>query len=330
VSSQEILGRTDENFAINSEFSFLPACRQKWIDLLVDPTMGVMNDAARSLAQSYQPGIGAQEYIGRQFECELRNALQRNEFKIYYQPQIELSRRKVVGAEALLRWQHTTRGLLNPGDFVESLFKSPIGAAVGDWVLQEACQQASRWQRVGWPIRIGVNLCPAQFAQGTLLLKVKEALQLSGLQPDLLELEITENIALGYGDANPDAFGALRKTGVKISFDDFGTGCASLSDLLRYPISRIKIDQSFISGVPDKAKQTALLRLLIKAAKALELGTIAEGVETEGQAELLQAEGCQEAQGFFFGRPLPAEQFENLLRPLSAIAAANGAPLNDQ
>jgi EAL domain-containing protein (putative c-di-GMP-specific phosphodiesterase class I) len=197
----------------------------------------------------------------------------------------------LVGAEALLRWHHPERGLIMPGGFIEALAKSPVSLEVGRWVLQNACQQAAQWQKFG-PFRMGVNLFPAQFSETIIFDDVARALDLSGLPPSMLEIEITENIALRQDEAILAPLRQLRDQGVSLAFDDFGTGYASLSYLRRYPLTRLKIDKSFVQKLDRvSSKQDAsIVRSIIHMSHNLDLEVIAEGVETIGQTEFLRTE----------------------------------------
>jgi EAL domain-containing protein (putative c-di-GMP-specific phosphodiesterase class I) len=230
----------------------------------------------------------------------------------------------VIGAEALLRWHHPERGILAPGAFIDALCESAVAIETGRWILTTACKTAASWRAKGLPpLRIGVNLFPAQFRNGTLQQDVEHALSESGLPPEALELEITENIALGREEGTLSPLKALRAKGIGIAFDDFGTGYASLSYLTRYPLTRIKIDRSFVQkiGSQSAGEDTAIVRSIIVMGRNLGLEVIAEGVETAAQADFLKAEGCHELQGFLFGKPLPAEAFEDFLKPFSGSEA---------
>ncbi len=262
----------------------------------------------------FMPILRAQAQARRGLDLELRRAFVENELELYFQPEIRLCDRAVVGAEALLRWRHPERGVLAPWAFIETLAGSSIAPDVGRWIIHTACAQAAAWRAMGLPLgRIGVNLFPAQLHGEALLKSVEDALQHTGLPGEALELEITENVALNY----EDAIGVLRKLserGVKLAFDDFGTGYASLSYLTRFPLARIKIDRSFVHNITDNAEHAAIVRSLIAMAHNLGLEVIAEGVETQAQAEFLLAEHCEEAQGFLYAKPLPAGEFEDYLR----------------
>jgi diguanylate cyclase (GGDEF)-like protein/PAS domain S-box-containing protein len=265
--------------------------------------------------QMFTPSIRANIAARREIDTDLRRAYSEQEFVLYYQPQIRFADGKLVGAEALLRWNHPQRGLLAPAAFIDALCISPIAINVGNWILRAACMQAAAWQNspLG-AIRVGVNFFPAQFHDPRLLEEARAVLQETGLPPELLELEITENIALGRDEETLRTLGALRELGVGLAFDDFGTGYASLSYLTRYPLTRIKIDRSFISKITEDspAIETAVVRSIITMARNLDLEVIAEGVETNAQADYLRGRKCEEGQGYRFGKPLAIEQFNKL------------------
>jgi diguanylate cyclase (GGDEF)-like protein/PAS domain S-box-containing protein len=263
----------------------------------------------------FVPVLRARAQARRTLESELRRAFANQEFELYYQPQIRLADNGVVGAEALLRWRHPERGLLAPGAFIDGLTESAVARDVGRWVLHTACEQAAAWRRSERLLRVAVNLFPIQFHDGALVRDVEEALCRSGLPAEALELEITENIALGHDDALLEPLRQLRARGVNLAFDDFGTGYASLSYLRRYPLSRIKIDRSFVGKTTEGAEDAAIVSSLITMAHNLGLGVVAEGVETPAQALFLTAEDCDEAQGFLFAKPMPSSQFEEFLTP---------------
>jgi diguanylate cyclase (GGDEF)-like protein/PAS domain S-box-containing protein len=272
--------------------------------------------AGGNVYRLFVPVLRAQARARRELEAELRRACTNKEFELYFQPQLRVSDGAVVGAEALLRWRHPLRGILAPGTFIEALAESPVALELGRWIMQTACESAARWRAMHLPsVRVGVNLFPAQF-QETLLKDVETALLQSGLAPEALELEITENIVLGWDEKMLAQLRTLRDMGVSLAFDDFGTGYASLSILTRYPLTRIKIDQSFMRKITDKStsQDTAIVRSLIVMAHNLGLQVIAEGVETRAQATFLRAEKCEEVQGFLYAKPLPAQEFEEFLR----------------
>jgi diguanylate cyclase (GGDEF)-like protein/PAS domain S-box-containing protein len=261
----------------------------------------------------FVPVMRAQAQARHSLGVELRRAHDANEFELYYQPQVRLSDEAVVGAEALIRWRHPERGILAPGAFIDTLAASSIAPAVSRWIVETACTATAKWRAEGLALgRIGVNLFPTQLGDDALLTDIDEVLQATGLPAGTLELEITENVALNFEDA--EILQKLRDKGLMLAFDDFGTGYASLSYLTRFPLARIKIDRSFVAKITDDTGDAAIVRSLIAMAHNLGLEVIAEGVETRAQAEFLLEEQCQEAQGFLYGRPVPAHEFEALLR----------------
>jgi diguanylate cyclase (GGDEF)-like protein/PAS domain S-box-containing protein len=273
--------------------------------------------AGGNMYRLFLPVLRARAQARRELDIELRRACSNDEFILYFQPQMRASDGAVVGAEALLRWRHPQRGILAPGAFIDALAESPIALGLGRWIMQTACANAARWRAMDLPpIRVGVNLFPAQFHDGTLLKDVEAALLQHGLPPAALELEITENIALGHDEAVLAQLRALRAKGIDLAFDDFGTGYASLSYLARYPLTRIKIDQSFTQKITNTctSEDTAIVRSLIVMAHNLGLAVIAEGVETAEQAAFLRAEKCEELQGFLYAPALPVAEFEEFLK----------------
>jgi len=269
----------------------------------------------------FQPVLRAQAQARRALDAELRRAFAENELDIFFQPQVRLADESVVGAEALLRWRHPERGLLAPGAFIETLAESAIAPEVGRWIIRTACATTSAWRARGLAMdRMAVNLFPSQLQDGALLDVIQDALREAGLPADVLELEITENIALDRKNA-AEPLRALCAKGVKLALDDFGTGYASLSYLRRLPLSRIKIDRSFVRRITDNAEDAAIVRSLIAMAHNLNLVVIAEGVETEAQASFLIERGCEEAQGFLYAMPLPANEFESFLQARAPASA---------
>jgi diguanylate cyclase (GGDEF)-like protein/PAS domain S-box-containing protein len=288
-------------------------------DLIANADLALYDAKAAGgrLCRLYVPTLRARAKHRRELDTELRRACAKQEFVLYFQPQVRSSDGAVIGAEALLRWHHPDRGILAPGAFIDALCESAVAIETGRWILATACKTAASWRAKGLPpIRMGVNLFPAQFRNGSLLQDVEYALSESGLPPEALELEITENIALGREEGTLAPLKALRAKGIGIAFDDFGTGYASLSYLTRYPLTRIKIDRSFIQkiGTQSAREDTAIVRSIIVMGRNLGLEVIAEGVETAAQADFLEAQGCHELQGFLFSKPLPADAFEYFLQ----------------
>lgn len=246
----------------------------------------------------------------RALRGELLAALRRDELQLYYQPQIDLVTNAVCGVEALIRWSHSDRGLLLPGAFLPALDGSVLALEIGWWTLDKACAQAARLRDLGRPIKMGVNLFQAQVRADSLRVKVMEALDRYQLDPALLELEVTESVALTDDDRILDALSQIRALGVGLAFDDFGTGYASLSSLQRYPLTTLKIDRSFVKDMRSRPGDRAITNALISMSRDLGLKTIAEGIESRDQAEALKSLGCPIGQGYWFGKPMPAEMIE--------------------
>jgi len=271
----------------------------------------------------FTPNLRQAAIARRSCEAELRRALENDEFELYFQPQVRLNNASIIGAEALLRWNHPERGLLAPAAFLSVLEASPFAPAVGDWILNTACKETAAWRKHGHPdFRIAVNLFGAQFNTGELPRQVASALLASELPPDALELEITENIMLRGDETLIAPLHEIREWGVRIAFDDYGTGYASLSLLKRCPVTRLKIDRTFVRDVCHEEEDAAIVQAILYLARRFGLDVIAEGIETEPQAEALRMYGCTEAQGFLYGHPMTARQLTSLLRDNRATSAA--------
>jgi predicted signal transduction protein with EAL and GGDEF domain len=253
-------------------------------------------------------------------EAELVLAAERNEFELFYQPQIQLVDGHLVGAEALIRWRHPERGLVSPGEFMPIVNTSPISERIAEWVLETACAKAAAWERAGQKLRIGVNLSPSQLQSGDLASSVAQALARTGLSPTSLELEVTEDILLHDEQGALDTFLKIQELGVRLVFDDFGTGFASLSYLKKFPLDGLKIDRSFVLGLLANPDDAAIVSSTIGLSKQLGLSVIAEGIEDRATADFLVRMGCEEGQGYFFGRPMPARDFEAKFLTVPAAA----------
>lgn len=258
-------------------------------------------------------------------EAELSSAAERNEFELFYQPQVRLTDGSLTGAEALIRWRHPVRGLVSPAEFMPVVNTSPISERIAGWVLETACRQARIWEKGGYNVRVGVNLSPSQLRSGDLATAVAEALEMTGLSPSLLELEVTEDILLRDEQGVLDTFLRIQKLGVRIVFDDFGTGYASLSYLKKFPLDGLKIDRSFVLELLANSGDAAIVGSTIGLSRQLGLAVIAEGIENRATADLLVSMGCEEGQGYFFGRPMPAQAFESqFLAAREPVAEAAG------
>ena len=244
-------------------------------------------------------------------ENELRRALEQGELEVFYQPQVDIDSGRLLGAEALVRWRHPVKGLVPPDRFIPVAEDSGLIVPLGEQVLRAVCRQIAAWRQCGFePPRVAVNLSARQFRQANLVEQVARILDETGVDAACLELEITESVAMQNADSAIEALQRLRAMGIALAIDDLGTGYSSLSYLKRFPIDTLKIDRSFILGVPDDGDDTAIVQAISAMAGSLHLSLLAEGVETEVQRAFLASLGCQAAQGYLFGKPLPAAQFE--------------------
>lgn len=252
---------------------------------------------------------------------ELRRAVERDEFVLHYQPQKDTRTGNVIGVEALVRWQHPSEGLLLPGAFIPLAEETGLIVPIGEIVLRKACEQARSWQdRKLSPLRVAVNVSARQFLESSLTSQVAFALQSAGLDPQWLELELTESLIMRDVEGAIERMHELKALGVSLAIDDFGTGYSSLSTLRRFPLSRLKIDRSFITDIPSKAGDMAITSAIVSLGRTLELEVVAEGVETEEQAHFLVGAGCEMFQGFLFARPLPAPEVEALIAGMAPQA----------
>ncbi|BCB27712.1 hypothetical protein SKTS_25980 [Sulfurimicrobium lacus] len=263
----------------------------------------------------YSAEMNAHSLERLNMESELRRAVERNELLLYYQPQMSLRNGEIIGMEALLRWQHPLRGLVSPMEFIPLAEETGLIVPIGEWVLRTACAQNLAWQAAGLPaVAVAVNLSARQFEGQDIVALTAQVLRETGLDPSYLELELTESAAMGNADAFIGVTEALKGLGVTLSIDDFGTGYSSLSYLKRFALDRLKIDQSFVRDIVQNPDSAAIAVTVIALAHGLGLSAVAEGVETEAQLNFLRTRGCDEMQGFYFSKPLPGAEFEQLLR----------------
>jgi diguanylate cyclase (GGDEF)-like protein/PAS domain S-box-containing protein len=243
-------------------------------------------------------------------EAELASASEHDQFELFYQPQVRLTDGSLIGAEALIRWRHPDRGVVAPGQFMPVVNTSSLSDRVAHWVLNTACRQARAWELAGHGVRISVNLSPSQLQTGDLASTVRTVLEDTKLAPSFLELEVTEDILLLDEHKVLDTFHRIRSLGVRVVFDDFGTGYASLSYLKKFPLDGLKIDRSFVCDLLTNSDDAAIVRSTIGLSSQLNISVIAEGIENRTTADFLLTMGCEHGQGYFFGRPMPASAFE--------------------
>lgn len=288
-----------------------------------DTATYVAKAAGRNAYRFYDAGMQADALERMRLVGKLRTAVARGELRLHYQPQIDLHTGEVVGAEALVRWQHPELGLVSPARFIPVAEDSGLIVPIGEWVLREACRQAAEWQRAGLPsIVVAVNLSVVQFRHGDLVGTVADALRESCLATRFLELEVTESILIGDVENVSNAVAELKSMGLKFSIDDFGTGYSNLAYLKRFAFDKLKIDQSFVRDMDSNADSRALVRAIVQMAHSLGLRTIAEGVERALVVEQLVALGCDEVQGYYYGRPVPPDEFAQFLARGPARIAA--------
>jgi diguanylate cyclase (GGDEF)-like protein len=287
------------------------------IEQLIERANTAMTQARQQGGDQYEFysaafNIGSSERLILQ--SSLRHALERDELRVYYQPQVNLKTGQIVGTEALLRWQHPERGLVSPDKFIPIAEETGLIVPIGEWVLHTACKQTKLWQEAGFTdLRIAVNLSSRQFSQIDLRHQLVRILMETGLDPRHIELELTESMLVQNTEVAIRRLNALKSLGVEIAIDDFGTGYSSLSYLQQFPFNILKIDRCFIRNITENPNNAAITKAIIEMAKSLNLKLIAEGVETEAELSFVCQHQCDGMQGFLFSRPLPAHEFEQLL-----------------
>ena len=284
-----------------------------------DSALYLAKDRGRNNYQFCSPSLVARKKGDFALIGDLRHAVRNSELTLAYQPQVELASGRLTGAEALLRWQHPTRGWIPPVEFIPLAEQTGQIVAIGEWVLRTACQAAAAWNRLHGPLRIAVNLSPLQFKHGGLVEQIRQTLDDTGCRPEWLTLEITEGLLLDDTIDVQGMLSQLRALGFSIAIDDFGTGYSALGYLNRFPIDILKIDRSFVAAMDQKAGAAELVKAIIAMSHSLGLKLVAEGVEQTSQAAFLEAHGCQYAQGYLFSRPLPEAELEAQLQADSHI-----------
>lgn len=250
-----------------------------------------------------------------QMESNLRRALERNELRVYYQPRMDIQTGMLVGAEALVRWEHPVKGLVPPSDFIPLAEETGVIMQITRYVLRQACRQNRKWQDKGYlPIDIAVNVSARDFRDSDMHAIIRDIIELTGIDPAYLNIEITESVIMRNVDSAVRALFDIKDMGVRVSIDDFGTGYSSLSYLKRFPIDAVKIDRSFIKDITENPDDSAIASAVLGMSHAMNLTVVAEGVETQEQLEHLAALGCDEMQGYLISKPVPAEEFEKYLQ----------------
>ncbi len=291
-----------------------------------DSAMTRAKEQGKNNYQFYSSGLDQRSFERVALERLLRRALERGEFELYYQPKFDIATERVTGMEALLRWMHPGMGVMSPVRFIPIAEETGLILPIGAWVLRTACAQVKAWEQRGLvPLRVAVNLSPRQFAQEDLYATVVRTVNETRLDPQWLELEITESLMMDNPDHAATLLRKLKDLGIRLSIDDFGTGYSSLSYLKRFPIDTVKIDRSFIKDIPGDADDVSITRAIISMTHSLRLQVIAEGVETVEQLELLRQHHCEEAQGYLFGKPMCAADFE---REFMSASVRSDSPLH--
>jgi diguanylate cyclase (GGDEF)-like protein/PAS domain S-box-containing protein len=280
-----------------------------------DTAMYQAKENGRQSYQFFKPAMNVRAVERQSIEESLRRALERNEFALHYQPKINLRTGEITGAEALIRWTHPLRGPVPPGQFIPVAEDCGLILPIGQWVLREACKQARAWLDAGLPLAtMAVNISAMEFRDDNFLENVFATLKDTRLDPRALELELTESVLMKRAESTASVLKTLRASGVQVAVDDFGTGYSSLSYLRKFPIDALKIDQSFVRQITTAPDETTIVTAVISMGRSLKLRVVAEGVETRRELEFLQAQQCDEAQGYYFSRPVVAQQFAQLLQ----------------
>ncbi|MDE2586127.1 MAG: EAL domain-containing protein, partial [Betaproteobacteria bacterium] len=295
--------------------AFFPEDGDDAVELMkrADLAMYAAKAAGRNTYRFFQQEMLDKTSERLKLEMELGHAIAGGELELHYQPQIALATGQALGLEALVRWRHPKRGFLPPADFIPLAEESGLIVALGDWVLEEACRQAAAWQARGCNIKIAVNISARQLGQGNLAEQITDLTARHGITPTALEIELTESAVMADPEHAAGLLARLRQIGVTVAVDDFGTGYSSLAYLRRLPIDVLKIDRSFIMDAERNEDDVQIVKTILALGQTLKLAVVAEGIETERQAQLLQSIGCDVVQGYLFSRPLPAQEIEDWL-----------------
>jgi EAL domain-containing protein (putative c-di-GMP-specific phosphodiesterase class I) len=270
--------------------------------------------AGRNNYQFYDESLNNEVVQRFTLEQDIRMALKKEEFVLFYQPKVELASGRIVGAEALIRWFHPVKGMVPPDQFISVAEETGLITEINRWVIQTACRHCASWSVAGQPdLQVAVNLSGYQFAEQNFSQEIRKSLRASGLAPQQLEVEITENILMHETSATVAVLEEIRAQHVGVSLDDFGTGYSSLSYLTSFPVDKIKIDRTFVMGSSSQKKNRIIIRAIIALGHSLGLKIVAEGIETEEQLEMLKEYGCDEGQGYYFKHPVPMEDFVKIL-----------------
>jgi diguanylate cyclase (GGDEF)-like protein/PAS domain S-box-containing protein len=326
VQGSEVLARASIGIAV-------PGVDEHDVDALLrnaDTSMYTVKRAGKASYTFFEHAMHERVVQQLQLDAELRHAVDRNEFVLHYQPIMHLGTQTILGVEALLRWQHPTRGLLGPGEFLDRVEENGLIVAIGRWVLQEACRQLRRWDHDHEQIGMSVNISARQLQDETLPTDLRHRADAAGIDPRRLTLELSETALMQDTEATIHLLTHCKLLGAQLALDDFGTGYSSLSYLRRFPVDVVKIDRSFIEDVGKGPEESALPDAIIALCQAFRIQTVAEGIELRRQLTHLQAVGCHAGQGFYFSRPLPIEALERLLPKRSGVTGVPPSSLVQQ
>jgi diguanylate cyclase (GGDEF)-like protein len=320
AATPTMLGGHEVNVTVSVGLCIFPDCADGSDSLLknADAALYEAKQGGRNAFHVFNQGMVVATADKMEFEHDLRHALINGELSLHYQPQVSCVTGEVIGVEALLRWTHPRRGSIAPAQFIPLAEATGLIVPIGEWAIRTACHDGKELQNsLGRELAVAVNLSPRQFRQKNLAAQVEAALRESGLPPQCLEIEITEQTLMSNSPTTNETLMQLRQLGVKIAIDDFGTGFSSFSYLLQYKVDRLKIDRSFVNRSADDPNAAAIVRAIITMAHGLNLKVVAEGVETDGQLNFLLRRRCDEAQGYYFGRPVPADMVREATRQIA-------------
>lgn len=332
IVAEKIIGEVTKPFLLNEHkltvsvsigisYHTEKGCKAEDLVKQADAAMYRVKNNGKNSYQSYDKSMLSEELERKELEGELKKAINNDQLVLHYQPQLNLETNEIVGLEALVRWQHPEHGLVPPGEFIPIAEESGLIIPLGEWVLRAACAQNMTWQKMGFPpIRIAVNLSARQFRVTKLIDTVTEILEESGISSEYLVLEITESSAMENVEKTMQTLRDLKAMGIMVALDDFGTGYASLNYLKRFPIDILKVDRSFINGLRIDNDDWAIICAIVTMAHSLEVTVLAEGIEKQEQFKYLNTLDCDEGQGFYFSRPVPAGSIVEMLQPQPALA----------
>ena len=303
ILDREVFGTASLGIAI------YPLDEQESGNLLAkaDAAMYEAKTSGRNTFRVYKPGLSMHSMDHLSLEADLRHAIERKELVLHYQPQVSVASGLIIGFEALVRWQHPQRGLLSPAAFIGIAEDSGMIIDIGNWVLREACSQQRAWSLCHFPaLRMAINISAVQFRRDDFTVIVRTPIRETEVDPGCIELELTENIAMHHADDVLNTLRELKRIGVKLAIDDFGAGFSNLSYLQRFPFDRLKIDQSFVRGIENMPANKSIVQAIVTLARSLSLEVVAEGVETAAEYAQASACACDEIQGYFHARPMPA------------------------